>query len=101
MNDFTTKQGFFLDSFSIDDKEIKKIDAFLLILQKSGLGTLVDECMKKENPQGREPYNPYDLFAVILYAFAFGKGTLTTKKEQSLYMFLNYKNLQNQQSDVL
>lgn len=94
MNNFTTKQGFFLYSFDIDVKEKKKIDHFLMLLEDSGIDKLISLSSFKDNPQGRYPYNPYNMFAMIIYAFAFGKGTLR-EIERSCKLGLDYIYIMN------
>lgn len=89
MDYFTTKQGFFLYSSNIVEEELKKINSFLNLLDDSGVGDLITEWVKKDNPQGRDSYNPYNLFATIIYSFAFGKGTLRDI-ERSCKMGLDY-----------
>ncbi len=89
MNNFTTKQNFFLYSYDIDVKEKGKIDSFLMLLEKSGIENLISLANIKDNPQGRCPYNPYNMFAMIVYAFAYGKGTLR-EMERSCKLGLDY-----------
>ncbi len=80
MTYFTTKSPFFVPSYTTDVKESQKIEKFLLFLEASGAGKIIEEATKKTNEElwkgGRPPYNPYDLLATILLGFAYGKGTL-------------------------
>lgn len=71
---------FFVDCYTSNVEQSRKIDNFLLILDKSGVCDLLTKEIKKKNLQddkgGRPTYNPYNLLAVIIYGFAFYKGTL-------------------------
>ena len=77
MLNFTTRKTFLFPSFELDEKEREKLDRFLLLLEKSKVEELFsirdDKYFEKG---GRTPYSCYDLFAVILYGFAFGSPTL-------------------------
>lgn len=97
MNNFTSKQVFFLYSYEIDSKEIKKINSFLNMLEDSGISEIINEAVKSDNPQGRYPYNPYDMFAMILYAFSFGKGSLR-EIERACKMSIDYMYIMSKQA---
>ena len=77
MTNFITRKSFLVPSFELDVKEAEKLDRFLMVLYKSGVDKLIStkEFLIQENG-GRPPYSPYDLFATILYGFAFGSPTL-------------------------
>ncbi len=80
MNYFTTKSLFFVPSLTNDVKESQKIEKFLLFLESSGVGKIIEESTMKTDEEiwkgGRPTYNPYNLLSIILLGFAFGKGTL-------------------------
>lgn len=80
MKYISTKQSFLIPSLTTDCKETRKIDKYLSFLEVSGIFEFYhQEYIKKGfNPKegGRPPVNPYDLIALILYAFAFGKASL-------------------------
>ena len=68
---------FFLCSFSLDEEEQEKIDRYLRVLEDSGVAEILKEVKIINKPQGGRPeINRYDLFATILYGFAFGSETL-------------------------
>lgn len=55
-----------------NDEEYRKIDDFLQILEKSGVGNLINSIYIKEkfNERGRKSYNPFNMFAMICYCFS-------------------------------
>ena len=71
---------FFVDCYTTNVEQSKKIDKFLFLLDESGVCDFLEKEIKKNEPQedkgGRPTYNPYNLLAVIIYNFAFNKGTL-------------------------
>ena len=67
---FTTEIVFLFPSFDIPLKEKEKTDTFLKILELSSAGKLIEEVTKKDYAGGRRSYNPYRLFATIVYAFS-------------------------------
>lgn len=74
---FTTSKLFLLPSFDIEVEEQRKIDKFLLFLDNSGVGKIINKYIKNETSKGGRPScNYYRLFATILYGFAFDKCTL-------------------------
>ncbi|MBR5954616.1 MAG: transposase [Methanobrevibacter sp.] len=93
MTNFITRKSFLVPSFDLDVKETEKLDRFLLILNDSGVDKLISnkEFLIPENG-GRPSYSPYDLFATILYGFAFGSSTLreleTSCKYDLRYFYL-------------
>lgn len=77
MNNFTTRNLFLFPSFTLDEKEQEKLDRFLIVLDKSGVADVLDSVKPRDYKTGGRPsFNHYDLFATILYGFAFGSGTL-------------------------
>lgn len=77
MKYFTINRAFFLVP-SIDIvKEYEKIDKFMTLLENSEVGKIIKSVKKKDEMcKGRIGYNPYNLFAAIVYCFAKFKGTL-------------------------
>lgn len=78
MNYFTTKRTFFLvPSYKCDEK-FEKINKYLSILEKSGIGDIIEQERKysKKSKVGRKEYNSFNLMATIIYCFAMHKGSL-------------------------
>lgn len=72
----------------IEEKE--KLDKFLLILEESGIGQIIEQATKIDRSKGgRNPYNPYRLFATIVYAFSKHSGSLR-KIEESIKFDLRF-----------
>ena len=71
---------FFVDCYTSNVEQSQKIGKFLSLLDSSGVCDYLEKEIKKNEPLedkgGRPTYNPYNLLAVILYNFAFNKGTL-------------------------
>ena len=78
MNYFTTKRSFFLVPSNKCNEEFEKIDNFLKILEKSNVGNLIYSIYKKDKTTdiGRKRYNPFNLFATIVYCFSNFKSSL-------------------------
>ena len=78
MSYYNTRQTFFILSSSIKVEEIEKIDRFLQLLDKSGVCDLLKKLVihDEENKGGRPGYNIYNMFAAIIYSFAFNKASL-------------------------
>ena len=86
MSYFTIKSSFF-PYFS--DKilyDFKKIDELMYILEESGVGKILEyvKC-KNKMCQGRIGYNPYNLFATIVYCFAKFKASLRDIEDKCIY----------------
>ena len=77
MKYFTIKRPFFLVPTVDILEEYEKIDKFINLLENSGVGEIIKN-VKLNNKicKGRKSYNPYNLFATIIYCFAKFKGTL-------------------------
>lgn len=84
MTNFTTRNTFLIPSFDLDIKEREKIDRFLYILEKSNVAELFNNncCTSKG---GRPAYSDYDLFATVLYGFAFNNPTLRNLEDACKY----------------
>ena len=91
MSYFTSLETFFVVPLNCSDEEIQKIDFLLMILEKSGVGKLIEEAEYKSSKYGRKPYDPYKLFAAVIYCFTVHKGTLRNCEEMIRYdLRLNY-----------
>lgn len=93
---FTTGKSFLLPSFDIPLEERGKLDAFLQILEMSGVGKIIQEATTKGCAAGRHPYNPYRLFAAIAYAFSKHSGSVRSI-EESLNFDLRFIYLMEQE----
>jgi len=71
-------------SFNEKMKEIKIIDKFLVFLEESGAGKIIQSEVS-EYKEGRRPYNPYKLFAAIIYGFSKHSGSLRKSEESIIY----------------
>lgn len=88
MGYYNTRTNFFVDCYGNDVKQSQKIDIFLNLLYESGVYNMIETSMKKDlgtDKGGRPPYNPYNLFGLIIYNFAFGTGTLRDIEERCKY----------------
>jgi len=98
MNYFTTRETYLFPSFGLDVKEQEKLDRFLLLLDRSGVSELFPlKDMNELRTGGRPHYSYYDLFAVILYGFAFSSGTLRDLEDSCRfdlrYIYLMQENM--------
>ncbi len=75
MSNFTTKQGALFYCYTIPSEQVSKINAFLEILEKSGVAKVIKEAAKLSD-FGRPGFNPYLMFAAIIYGFAVGAPSL-------------------------
>ena len=72
---FSTKQGILFYSYTIQVKEVEKIDALLALLDRSGVEKYLK--IKSEWEEfGRPEFNPCTMFATIIYGFAMDRSTL-------------------------
>ena len=85
MNYFTIKRTLFLVSSNICYEEFGKIDKFMSILEKSGVGKIIEKEKNKKKNQGNIKHNPYNLFATIIYCFAKFKGSLREIEDLSKF----------------
>lgn len=77
MKHFSTRQCFFSCSSSSDVEERTKLLEFLHFLDDSEVAEILEKAKPIDKPLGGRPeINRFDLFATILYGFAFGSGTL-------------------------
>ena len=73
MKYFTIKRPIFLVPSNDCCEEFQKIDKFMMILEKSGVGKLIESKIKK---LGRNGYNVYNLVAAIIYCFSKFQGSV-------------------------
>lgn len=74
---FTMRQSFFLYSYSSVVEESFNIHKYLQFLEDSGVGEILKSVnVKNKNRGGRPEFNRYDMFATILFGFAFTSGSL-------------------------
>ena len=74
---FSTERIFLVPSLELEVKEKQKIDKFLSLLDKSGVGEIISKYVNNNTSSGGRPgYNYYRLFATIIYGFAFTRCTL-------------------------
>ena len=87
MKYFTIKNSFFLVPSCKCDEEFIKIDYFLEILEKSEVGKIIDSIHKinKNSLIGRKGYNPFNMFAMIVYCFSKYKSTLREMEELCIF----------------
>lgn len=90
---------FLIPSFDIPLKERQKLDTFLEILEESGVAKYINDdeiSAAKSELGGRPPYNPYRLFATIIYAFSRHSGSVR-KIEESMNYDLRFIYLMEQE----
>lgn len=79
---FTTQQGYFFLCSDIPFEEKQKLNDFLLILEESGVGGIIEGAIaRRPETGGRPSHNPYRLFATLLYAFSRHSGSLRRIEE--------------------
>jgi transposase len=98
MNYFTTRETHLFPSFRLDVKEQEKLNRFLLLLDRSEVAELFPlKDMNEIKSGGRPHYSYHDLFAVILYGFAFSSGTLRDLEDSCRfdlrYIYLMQENM--------
>ena len=75
MTHFTISGPLLLYTFPLQAKEQEKLDAFLLLLEKSGAWKYLNE-VRMDSELGRPRINKFRLFSAIVYCFALGKSSL-------------------------
>lgn len=73
MEYFNTKKFLFLVPSNKCVEEFDKIDKYISLLNRSGIGTIIE---KERKNSGRYGYNPYNLVATIFYCFSQFKSSL-------------------------
>ena len=78
MEYFTIKRFLFLVPSNDCAEEFEKIDKFIEILNKSGIGKIIEQEQKKykKSNAGNPEYNPFNLMATIIYWFSKFKSTV-------------------------
>ena len=82
MNYFNIKRSIFIVSSDKCIEEYEKIDKFIEILNKSGIGKLIENTQKNI---GRKGYNPFNLVAAIIYCFSQFKSTIREIENLCIY----------------
>lgn len=82
MNYFNINRSFFIVSSNKCNEEFKKIEKFISILNKSGIGNLIKD---EQCKNGRYGYNPFNLVATILYCFSKFKSSLREIEQLCIY----------------
>lgn len=85
MSYFTIKNSFFLVPSNDVLEEFEKINYFIEILEKSGVGKIIDKIYKNDKEVGRNGFNPFNLFAMIVYCFSKFKSSLREMEELCKY----------------
>ena len=86
MKYFTINRSFFLAPSLYMLKEYEKIDKFMNLLENSGFAEIIKNVKyRNKKCKGRPGYNPYNLFAAIIYCFAKFKGTLRDIEDKCLF----------------
>lgn len=87
MKYFTIKNSFFLVPSTKCNEEFEKIDKFLKILEKSGVGKLINSIhqLNKTSLVGRKGCNPFNMFALIVYCFSKYKSSLREIEQLCLF----------------
>ena len=98
MNYFSIKRPIFIVSSNRCIEEYAKIDKFIEILNKSGIGKLIENTQKNI---GRGEYNPFNLVAAIIYCFSQFKSTIREIEYLCIYdLKVMYIMNQQQPSDT-
>ena len=86
MGYFNIKRPIFIVPSEKCNKEFEKIDKFMEFLENSGVGKIIENVKYKNNEcKGRDGYNPYNLFSMIIYCFAKFKATLRDIEDKCIF----------------
>lgn len=86
MRYFNIKRPIFIVPSEKCNKEFEKIDKFMDFLENSGVGKIIENVKYKNNEcKGRNGYEPYNLFAMIVYCFAKFKATLRDIEDKCIF----------------
>lgn len=96
MSYFITEKLFLIPSFDISEKEKQKLDTFLEILERSNASKIIEKEVTRDTNVGRKSYNPYRLFASIIYGFSKHSGSVRSL-EESLEFDLRFIYLMEQE----
>ena len=95
---FTTHQGYFFLCSDISSEEKQKLNDYLLVLEESGVGKIIEKAIGgRQETGGRPSYNPYRLFATLLYAFSRHSGSLR-RIEESMRFDIRFMYLMDQKT---
>ena len=98
---FTSSQGYLFLCSDIPFEEKQKLDDYLQLLEESGVGKIIENAIGKHSEKGGRPsYNPYRLFAAVLYAFSKHSGSLR-RIEDSLKFDTRFMYLMEQKKDYM
>ena len=83
---FTGIQQTFNLRSDISSEEKEKMHKYLEILEESGSGEIIEKAIGKDYKKGGNPgYNPYRMYATILYAFSKHSGSVRRIEESMKY----------------
>lgn len=86
MDYFSIKRPIFIVPSEKCSVEFEKIDKFMILLEKSGVGKIIEYVKYNDkNCKGRRGYNPYNLFAAIVYCFAKFNATLRDIEDKCIF----------------
>lgn len=86
MSYFTTRKVFLTPSFDLDEKEEEKLLKFLNLLENSNVSSIIEKSIQNNKGKGGRPsVNYYNLFATIIYGFAFGRDSLRDLEDACKY----------------
>ena len=86
MKYFSIKRSLFIVPNEKCYEIFEKIDKFMLFLENSGVGKIIESVKKKkEKCKGPRGYSPYNLFAMVIYCFAEFKATLRDIEDKCIY----------------
>lgn len=95
MGHFSTKQSTLFYSYTMDVEQQHRIDGFLALLDRSEVGEFIElETGKEKSSEeiGRPGFDPYKVFACVLFGFAMGSCSLrdleTSCANDIRYMYL-------------
>lgn len=95
---FTIFQDRLFPTADLSKAEKEKIEKYLKILEESNVGELIEDALEKDKGiGGRIGYNPYRLFAAIVYAFSKHSGSLR-KIEESIKFDLRFIYIMSQET---
>ena len=77
-------------SFPIQVEEQCKLDAYLDLLESSGVWNYLSSVEKVDSQNGRPSYDPYALFAVILLGFSIGQASLREIETSCKMTFVSF-----------
>lgn len=83
---FTIFKTFLVAPYELSQKEQEKLNEFLQILEESNVGSIIQSALEKDKRKsGRPRYNPFRLFAALVYGFSKHSASLRKIQESMLY----------------